>query len=80
MYAFHGKIIKDTQVSELKEKPTRECGKIHLGKTFASRLRLRTNKISVIHLGNDSNTNVKYEIEHTLREMQNTFTSQRKES
>ena len=39
------KIIKDTQVCELKHKPTRYTWKNSLGKNFALRLNLETNKI-----------------------------------
>ena len=70
---FPNKIIKDTQVCELKHELTRYNWKISLGKDFALRLTLETNKISNVPLGNESDTNFRSENEHTLREIQNTF-------
>ena len=67
------KIIKDTQVCELKHKPTRYTWKNSRGKDFALRLSLETNKISNVPLGNESDTNFRSEIEHTLGEIQNAF-------
>ena len=67
------KIIKDTQVCELKHKPTRYTWKNSLGKDFALRLSLETSKISNVPLGNESDTNFRSEIEHTLGEIQNAF-------
>ena len=51
------KTIKDTQVCELKHKPTRYTWKSSLGKAFALRLSLERNKISNVPLSNESDTN-----------------------
>ena len=67
------KIIKDTQVCELKHKLTRHTWKNSLGKDFALRLNVVTNKISNVPLGNESDTSFRSEIEHTLGEIQNAF-------
>ena len=67
------KIIKDTQVCELTHKPTRCIWKNSLGKDFALRLSLETSKISNVPLSNESDTNFRSEIEHTLEETQNAF-------
>ena len=67
------KTIKDTQVCELKHRLTRYTWKNSLGKDFASPLRLETNKISNIPLGNESDTNLGSEIENALGEIQNAF-------
>ena len=67
------KIIKDTQVCELKHKPTRYTWKNSLGKDFALRLSLETNKISIVPLGNESDTDFRSEIEVTLGEIQTAF-------
>ena len=60
------KIIKDTQVCELKHKPTRYTWKNSFGKDFALRVSLETNKISKVPLDNGSDTNFRSEIEYTL--------------
>ena len=60
------KIIKDTQVCELKHKMTRYTWKNSLGKDFALRLIHEASKISNISLDNISDTNFRSEIEHTL--------------
>ena len=65
------KIIKDTKVCELKHKPTRSIWKNSLGKDFALQLSLEKNKVFHVTLGNESDTNFKSEIEHTLGEIQN---------
>ena len=65
------KIIKDTKVCELKHKPTRSIWKNSLGKDFALQLSLETNKVFHVTLGNESDTNFKSEIEHTLGKIQN---------
>ena len=44
-----------------------------LGKDFALRLSLETNKISNDPLGNESDTNFRSEIKQTLGEIQNAF-------
>ena len=44
------------------------------GKDFVSRLSFETSKVSNIPLGNESDTNFRSEIEHTLGEIQNAFT------
>ena len=68
------KIIKDTEICELKHKLTRSMWKNSHGKDFASRLSLETSKVSNMPLGNESDTNFRSEIEHTLGEIQNAFT------
>lgn len=60
------KTIKETQVCQLKHKPTRYTRKNSLGKDFESRLCLETDKISNILLGNESDTNFRSDIKHTL--------------
>ena len=65
------KIIKDIQVCKLKRKTKRKTSKNSLGKDFASRLTLETNKISKIPVRNESDTNCRSKIEHTLGEIQN---------
>ena len=54
-----------------KEQSTRYIWENSLGKDFASRLSLETNKISSIPLGNESGINFRSEIEHTFGEIQN---------
>ena len=60
------KTIKETQVCQLKHKPTRYTRKNSLGKDFESRLCLERNKISNILLGNESDKNFRADIKHTL--------------
>lgn len=60
------KTIKETQVCQLKHKPTRYTRKNSLGKDFESRLCLETDKISNILLGNESDTNFRSDIKHTF--------------
>ena len=57
----------------MKHKPTRCTWKNSLGKDFALRLSLETNKISKVPLGIESYTNFRSEIELTLGEIQNVF-------
>ena len=57
----------------MKHKPTRYKWKNLLGKDFASRMSLETNKISMILLGNKSDIDLSSETEHTLGEIQNAF-------
>ena len=44
-----------------------------LGKESASRLSLETNKIFNTHIGNESGTNFRSEIKHTLGVIQNEY-------
>ena len=67
------KIIKDTHVCELKHKPTWYTWTNSLGKDFPLQLSLETNKISNVHLGNESDANFRFEMEHTLGKIQNAF-------
>ena len=70
-YRFiRNKIIKNTQVCEIKSKPTRYTWKKSLGKDFASRLSLETSKISNMPSGNELGTKFRFEIKHILGEIQ----------